>query len=341
MVTIKDVAKSAGVSYSTVSRALADSPLVDSKTKKKILRVAESLHYVPNQMARGLKGGKSKTILLVVPTLINTFFPQLIMYFEEELRQRGYALLLGVSNYDKAEERRCFETARTFSADGVLFVSGTDDCDHMQKLIDNFGAPVVLVNRVWNLGVTCVTNDNKSGAYHAIEHLIGRGHRRVACVIGDISIQHFRERYEGCVQAFQDNGIPLENVQFLHRETSQQVYEAACALFDGPDRPTAFFVASDWLASGVYSAAAHCGLSVPADVSVVGFDDIENSKYMIPPLTTWHHSIDEIAGIAADMQVRRIDGETQGWGSTIVVPGRLVERGSVSAPPAGADGGTV
>ena len=108
MVTIKEVAKRAGVSYSTVSRALADSSLVDSRTKEKVLRAAEELHYVPNQMARALNGGKTKTIYLVVPTLMNPFFPKLITHFEMNLQKRGYAILLGVSNYDREEELRCF-----------------------------------------------------------------------------------------------------------------------------------------------------------------------------------------------------------------------------------------
>lgn len=338
MVTIKDVAKQAGVSYSTVSRALADSPLVDARTRKKIQKAAEELHYVPNQMARGLKGGKSKTILLVVPTLTNTFFPKLIMYFEEELRRRGYAMLLGVSNYSKAEEAVCFRNAQAFSADGIVYVAGTDDCAHMKTLIDGCGIPVILVNRSWDLGTTCVTNDNSCGAYKAVEYLIRQGHRRVACVMRDLSTQHFRERYEGCLQAFRDYRIPEKDVRFLYLDDAQQVYEATCKLLAGPQRPTAFFVASDWLASSVYSAAASCGYSVPQDVSVVGFDDVESSKYMIPPLTTWHHPIEQIAAVAVDRLTQQIEEGASDWGSKIVVPGRMVERSSVSAPPAEPEG---
>ena len=330
MVTIKEVAKRAGVSYSTVSRALADSSLVDSRTKEKVLRAAEELHYVPNQMARALKGGKTKTIYLVVPTLMNPFFPKLITHFEMNLQKRGYAILLGVSNYDREEELRCFRNARIFSADGIAFVPSSDDCQHIKSMIDACGVPVALVDRSWDLGTTCVTTDDRHGAYQGVEYLIRHGHRRIACVVRDISTQHFRERYEGCLQALRDYNIPQEEACFINASSIQETYEATIRLLHKEKRPTAFFSVSDWLASGIYSATMQSGFSIPGDVSVVGFDNIDDSKYRIPPMTTWNHPIDRIAAVAVDMLVRQLEEGTDSWGSRIVIPGQMIERDSVS-----------
>ena len=133
MVTIKDVAKYAGVSYSTVSRALADSSLVDAKTKKKVLRAAEEMHYVPNQMARSLKGGKSRTVLLIVPDLTNAFFPKMVTCFEENLRKHDYSILLGISDNTEEQENRCFERASSFGAEGIVWIA----CDENQERISN------------------------------------------------------------------------------------------------------------------------------------------------------------------------------------------------------------
>lgn len=331
MITIKDVAKLAGVSSSTVSRALADSPLVDEKTKKRVLEAAHSLQYVPNQMARALKGGKSKTILLIVPS-VDPFFQKLITCFEVELRQRGYAMLLGVSNNSQAAEVQCFNTARTFFADGIIFVAGTDDCNHIKSLIE-YGIPTILVNRSWDLGTSCVTNDNRYGAYRAIEHLILNGHRKIACIMRDISIQHFRERYEGCLQAFRDYGIRQDEVHFTTVSTIQEVYDEVRCLLSSPDRPTAFFCTSDWLVSGIYGGIFSSGLTIPKDVSVVGFDNIEDSRYLIPPLTTWEHPIDRIAQLAVCTLLQQIEDGQSGWGDKTVVAGHLVERDSVSQIP--------
>ena len=327
MTTIKDVAKLAGVSSSTVSRTLAGSPLVDEKTKQKVFAAAERLHYIPNQMARALKAGRSRTIFLIVPS-VDPFFQKLITCFEESLRQQGYAMLLGISNNDPMVEERCFNTARSFSADGIIFVAGSDNCNHIKSLLD-YGIPTILINRAWDLGVSCVTNDNRSGAYTAVEHLILNGHRRIACMTRDISIQHFRERYEGCLQAFRDYQIPQSDVYFTSANTIHAVYTETCQLLKSPNPPTAFYCTSDWLVSGIYSGIIGCGLSIPNDVSVVGFDNIQDSQYLIPPLTTWEHPIDQISQTAVELLLQQIESDSTDWGQKVVIHSHLVERSSV------------
>ena len=202
MVTIKDVAKYAGVSYSTVSRALADSPLVDAKTKKKVLRAAEEMHYVPNQMARSLKGGKSRTVLLIVPDLTNAFFPKMVTCFEENLRKHDYSILLGISDNTEEQENRCFERASSFGAEGIVWIACDENQERISNLIRSTDVPVILINREMDVDAACVTNDNRRGACAAVECLLQNGHRRVACLIRDVNQQHFKERYLGCQDAF-------------------------------------------------------------------------------------------------------------------------------------------
>lgn len=329
MVTIKDVAKYAGVSYSTVSRALADSSLVDAKTKKKVLRAAEEMHYVPNQMARSLKGGKSRTVLLIVPDLTNAFFPKMVTCFEENLRKHDYSILLGISDNTEEQENRCFERASSFGAEGIVWIACDENQERISNLIRSTDAPVILINREMDVDAACVTNDNRRGACAAVECLLQNGHRRVACLIRDVNQQHFKERYLGCQDAFRKYGISDEEVTYLCAENTGTAYEEACRLLAAPNRPTAFFVFSDWLADSVYSAAASLGLSIPQDVSVVGYDDIDRAQYMLPALTTWHHPIEQIATVSVDILMRQIDGDTATRGNHIVVPGRLVERNSV------------
>lgn len=222
MVTIKDVAKYAGVSYSTVSRALADSPLVDAKTKKKVLRAAEKMHYVPNQMARSLKGGKSRTVLLIVPDLTNAFFPKMVTCFEENLRKHDYSILLGISDNTEEQENRCFERASSFGAEGIVWIACDENQERISNLIRSTDVPVILINREMDVDAACVTNDNRRGACAAVECLLQNGHRRVACLIRDVNQQHFKERYLGCQDAFRKYGISDEEVTYLCAEIPAQ-----------------------------------------------------------------------------------------------------------------------
>lgn len=329
MATIRDVAKLAGVSCSTVSRAISGGAVVDSETRKRVMKAANELHYVPVQMARGLKQRRSKMIQLMVPTITNPFFPKLVDCFSREIDRYGYATFLSVSRSSKEEELKCFQRARSFSADGVILVASTDDCDHIKNMT-RYGIPMILVNRAWDLGLPSVTNDDFFGAYKAVEHLILHGHRNIACIMGETEIQHIRERYEGCVRAFEDYGIGEEERYFVQAQTTKEVYEKTCQLIEKSTKITAIFVVSDWMAMGVYSGIIGNGYSIPQDISVMGFDDVEDSRYMIPPLSTWHHPIESIAQIAVKQLINHIEGKDTDWGVKTVVQGHLVERNSVS-----------
>lgn len=328
MATIKDVAKLAGVSISTVSRTVADSPLVDEQTKQSVRSAIDMLDYVPNQIARNLKSGKSHTIELIIPSIINPYFPKLVNCVEKYLQEYEYALLLGVTNYSAQQEVRCIEQAKKYCVDGIFLVSSAVDFKHIRELSDG-KAPIVLVNRVSDVGFSCVTNDNKQGSYRVIEYLVRRGHKRFACIARNTQIQHFHQRYEGCIQAFAEYNIPLSQVTFSDADNVNETYAATAALLAEDPRPTAFFVFSDELAPGVYSAAHSRGLSIPDDVSVMGFDDIDNAKFMLPALSTYQHPVEEIAREAVERIMEQIEKKKSKRERSVIIEGKIMERESV------------
>ena len=327
--TIRDVAKKAGVSCSTVSRALMGNVPVKENTKRRIFEAVKEVNYRPVQSARALKMGRTKTLQLILPNNLNPFYPKLLNCLNNEIKKYGYATFLSVSNDSKEEEKMSFQMARSFSVDGIIYLPTTDDCNHMGELV-SANIPTVIINRVWDLGFPCVSIDNQSGAYRTVEYLIQNGHRRIACFLGDISLQHMREREAGCRKAFRDYGIREGEARFLYGTQTYEVYEKMCSLMKEKKekRITGCFASSDWMAVGMYSAIMKSGLSIPGDISVVGFDDIEDARFMIPPLTTWHHPVEQIAKVAVDLLIRQIE-KGEDTKEKIIIPSKIVERESV------------
>ena len=330
MATIKDVAKMAGVSVSTVSRALSDSTTVSKEKRKRIQRAVNELQFVPDYTARALKKGRTNTISLLVPTILNPFFPHLVSCFNSEINRYGYAMILYVTNYSKLEERKCFESAKAFSSDGILYVPGTDDRKHVQELID-FNIPTIIINRKPDVTAPCVTNNDYLGAYRTVEHLIRSGHRKICCFVGDTSLQHMRERYMGCRQVFADYDIDLNQEVFSEHNTANDIYHFVKNILSlERGGITAFYASSDWMTKAIYSGIQSSNLEIPKDISVVGFDDISDSQYMFPPLTTWHHPIEIIAKKAVENLVDNLENGTDISSSSIVVNGQLIIRSSTS-----------
>ncbi len=329
MATIKEVAKLAGVSTSTVSRTLSQKIPVDEETRARVLEAVRSLGYRPNRLAKGLKEGGSKTLALIVPNIVNPFFPKLVQCVQKNALERGYSLILCDSAGDERQELSHLESMKSHYVDGVLF-SGVFGGERA-RLLREQGVPVVVVNRESQEGIPCVTNDNRLGAYTMINYLINKGHRRIACLIAPLGSQHYRQRFEGCLDAFREHGL-IEYEEFLVHNIASVEESHACTreLLDRRVRPTAIFVFTDFVAIGVYSGIVESGLSIPGDISVAGFDDILFSQYLIPPLTTYKHPIETIASRVVSTLIGMIDGTGESEQRTEVC-GELIERGSVRA----------
>ena len=329
MANIKEVARLAGVSTSTVSRALSNKVPVEEATRQRVLQAVRQLGYRPNLMAKGLKEGYSRTIALIIPDIINPFFPKLVKCFEHRALDCGYSLILCDSGGDEEMESRHLESMKSHYIDGVLYISVVKGADRARMLKDA-GVPVVVVNRAYDVGIPCITNDNRHGSVTMIDYLVECGHRKISCLVAPIRSQHYEQRYQGCLEAFAKHGIDdYEKYMVKNVHTVEDAYTATKKLLSRKDRPTAIFAFIDFVTIGVYSGASDCGLSVPGDVSVAGFDNISISPHMIPPLTTYDHPVERIAERAMEELLRLINGEGDEEARNYEMSGSLVVRKSV------------
>lgn len=330
MATIKEVARMAGVSTSTVSRTLSGKVPVDAETRGRVLDAVERLGYRPNRLAKSLKEGRSETLALLVPDIANPFFPRLVKCVEQYAQDNGFSLILCDSGGDEEQELRHIESMKSHYVDGVLFI-GVNSGEHAAVLREQ-GMPVVVVNResAQPAAIPSVTNDNRNGAFEMISHLVAKGHRRIGCLAAPLSAQHYRQRFDGCVDAFRAHGIG-DFANWLVRDviSVEDAHARTKALLTRPDRPTAIFAFTDYLAIGAYSGVNDSGLTIPDDVSVVGFDDILFSRHLIPPLTTYRHPVEEIAEKAVETLLAEIGGAAVA--GRVEIGGRLIERASVKA----------
>ncbi len=331
MATIKEVAKLAGVSISTVSRALSQKVFVEEATRQKVLKAVKQLSYKPNLMAKGLKEGHSKTLALVLPDILNPYFPTMVKYLERYAAEKGYSIILYDSGEDAHQEKRAMEGLRSHYVDGVIYVPNRDDLTMAHMLIEH-NIPVMVLNRDADHIVPTVSSDNYEGARAVINYLVKNGHRKIACFASDLELNRYRSRYEGCVAAFRENNIDdFKRYLVKNINTIDSAYKQARKILSKPDRPTAVFVFFDMMAMGVYSGAHDCGLRVPEDVSVAGFDNIYLSQHLIPPLTTYEQPMDKMAKIAMNGLIGQIENPSRPRPESAVVKGSLLVRKSVAS----------
>ncbi len=290
MVGIRDVAKYAGVSPSTVSRALSGAAYVEPEKKAKILRAVSELNYKPNLAARSLKRGGSRLIGLIIPDIMNPYYPEVVKYMEVCAMEAGYSLILCDALGDAKKEEEYFATLKYLFVDGILYIASTENIEHVKPYIGDI--PMVIVNRTFDVDAPCINIDNVDASYQAVKYLAGKGHRKIALYINDKDRQYNRERLAGCLKVFEEYGIrDYGKYMVKDVESEDDAYVKTLELMKAEDRPTAVFMFNDFMAFGVYRGITKSGLQIPDDISVVGFDDIPSVKYLDPPLTTLRHSL--------------------------------------------------
>ncbi len=328
MTTIKDVARRAGVSTSTVSRALSGKIPVDQATKERVLQAVMDLNYHPNALAKGLKEGKTGTLGLVIPNIRNPIFPAVARGVEDAARRQGYTVVLCNTDEDVAREREYVDKLRKMWVDGILFATTGKDSHHIQALKES-GFPVVLLIRHLEEDMDTVIIDNEHAAYEAVSYLVKTGHKRIAMIYGDPEMPLYRRRYDGYIRALKDAGLPaLEELIVVDSTEKSNGYEAMSRLLHGQELPDAVFAMSDPKAMGVIRAIKDRGYRVPEDISVIGFDDLEISEILEPPLSTVSQPLYEMGVAAADRLIQRILGDTQTPVGAIWMNTRLVIRKS-------------
>ena len=332
-----DIAYRAGVSQSTVSRALRNSPLVSKETRDKVQSIARELNYKVDINARNLRSKHSKTIALLLcedpgtgDSLINPFFLSMLGSITRATANRGYDLLISFQQ-SSADWQADYEDSHR--ADGIIFLGYGDYITYSERIakLEEEGAHFITWGPVMpeqpGIFVGC---DNQDGAYRAVRHLLGLGRRRIAFLGGaDEHAPEFKESYQGYCHALTEAGIAVEAPLQVDAETSEasgyralQQLRAAGLAFD------AVFGASDLIAIGAIKALQEEGVHVPADIAVVGFDDIPTASYTHPPLTTVQQDTKVAGELLVENLLKLVEGQPV---ASQLLEARLIVRGSCGA----------
>jgi LacI family transcriptional regulator len=330
-ITILDVAREAGVSYSTVSRVLSGYEFVKDSTRQRVLEAVDRLGYVANQQARSLAGGKSRVIGLLVPSLNNGYIGEVARGIDEELAKSAYDLMLYTTHRTSTEAPYAFKLTRGL-ADGLLLVVPLLTSAYLETLREqNF--PYVLVDQSDSTNHSSVVDSmNQQGAYEATQYLLKLGHRRIGFICGLMQLRSAVDRLEGHLAALRDAGIPAEPDLIQQGDFWREAgYEATERLLNLPQPPTAIFASNDLSAFGAMEAIRAHGLQIPQDISIVGFDDIPQASLVYPRLTTVRQPLDEMGRIAAQMLIEQIENPDRPI-QHITLPTTLIIRESCQSP---------
>jgi LacI family transcriptional regulator len=331
--TLRDVARLAQVHPGTVSRALNPDTrrLVNEETARRVIEAAEELDYRPNPIARGLKTNRSHTIGVLVPDLQNPLFPPIVRGIQDRLEVAGYTPLIANTDNDPERERNDFDAMRARQVDGVI--AATARLDPEDELSDA-GLPVVYVIRRHDAGAApAATADDRRGCGLAVEHLVALGHTRIALLGGPIGVSTGRERHEGFVAAMERAGLDIdpELVRFGAAFTEPEGRRLCDELLASGAEVTAIVAGNDLMALGCYDGLAARGMTCPADMSVVGYNDMPFSERFNPPLTTIGIPQYEIGAAAADLLLERLQDPAAAT-REVTLPPQLVVRGSTARP---------
>lgn len=331
-VNIKDIAKLANVSHTTVSRALNNKLRIRPETKEKILAIAKELGYRPNFIARSLVMRRTKTLGLVITNIANPFYTELAQGIEKTATQLGYSIILCSTQSDISTEKQYIEMLRSKGVDGILFSSAHMEDPNIVSLAEE-GFPIVLVNRrtyhpVVKEKVDYVGVDNILGGFLAVEHLIRLGHQRIGVIGGSAESSVGMERLEGGKRALQIYGVEQREDYFVDGNFLKgSGYHQGKQFLKMADRPTAIFATNDYMALGVYHALLEEEIRVPEEVALIGFNDIEFSSIKGIELTTIGQKKFEMGAIAVEMLVERIEkSDERGSSKEILLKPELIIR---------------
>ena len=340
MATIKDVAALAGISYTTVSHVLNKTRPVSEPVRLKVEAAIAQLDYVPSAVARSLKARSTCTIGLLIPNGINPYFAELARGIEDHCERNGFCVILCNSDDNPEKQRSYLRVLLEKRVDGLIVSSVDGDVSFAGGLAE-VRTPLVVVDReLEGIEADMVRIDHEQGAYLATRHLLDLGHRHIACIGGPVDTLVAEMRQAGYRRAMLEAGLEVLPGWAVNSEfTSPAGYEAAVSLLSHQP-PTAIFAGNDVIAIGVLRAAAERNVAVPRDLSVVGFDDIQMSRYVYPALTTVGQSIRQLGETAAEMLLSRIAApDTAPIRKRLVTPNVVVREST--APPQSVSGMTL
>lgn len=309
MSSIREVAGAAGVSVATVSRVLSNPEKVASSTRKKVQKAIDELNYRPNMLARNFRSARSYSLLVLVPDISNPFFALVIRAIEDRAQQKGYSVLLGDTRDSARREQDYMRLAETRLADGVIQLRPHSLGDAPSS--ESLGFPCINLCGAESTPAPSIRVDNVRAAEMVVEHLVALGHRRIGVITGLQENVHTQDRFQGYRQGLSNAGLKFEPKLVVEGNFSMPSGQNAGRQFaEMKQPPTAIFCMNDEMAIGASQGLKAYGLSIPEQVSIVGFDDIDYAKYNDPPLTTIAQPAEAMGTIATDLLLQLIDGQT-------------------------------
>lgn len=330
-VTLAEIAEAAGVSVSTVSRALTNGsyPLKD-ETRQRIIKLAEEMEYKPNLVARSLKSNRSHNVGVIVDRMQSPFAAATVQGIQDVMRKEGYSISIVYSNRDQDLVIEAIKSFYSRRVDGIVILNSWLHTfnDPILALQDR---PFVFVNRLFSDAIcNCVAPGDRQGGQIATQHLVKLGHRRIAHIKGMEDWLEAQNRLAGYCDVLTENGVPVDETIIKPGDWGvDSGYASTMELMALDDRPTAIFAGNDMMALGAIYAVQACGLRVPEDVAIVGYDDRDFAGWVRPALTTIRMPSYEMGQAAARSLLKQFVGET--LEDTSQIPGKLIIRQSCGA----------
>jgi DNA-binding LacI/PurR family transcriptional regulator len=340
-VTIRDVARAANVSISTVSHVLSGKRPTSGATRERVEDVIRRLGYRPNRVAQSLVWRRPFALGLIIPDITNPYFPAFALGAEDRVRERGYTLVLGNSEYDAERETSYLELVRSQQLAGAIYCLGDEMSPilaQIQRAVDE-GLAVVLVHSPMP-SVPTVCADNRQGGKLAARHILDLGHRQIGIISALPLDEGMADREGGFLDVLREAGMGVDRTSVPSMYGNHQIEggrQATAELLEHAPQLTAIFVLNDLMALGALEAVRASGRHVPTDVSIVGFDDIPFAALANPPLTTVGQPIRQLGEQAADLLLRVIDDGVAPQDASaqpnVLLPNELIVRGSTGPPP--------
>jgi LacI family transcriptional regulator len=309
--TIYDIAKELNISAATVSRALNNNPKISKSTCKLVKETAEKLNYKQNKLALALRSGRSNNVGVIVPRVDSNFFASIIRGIEEELYPHQYNVIICQTHEDEKREIENINTLLNAQVDGILISisnMSTENDEVIQRVIDK-KVPLIFFDRRKNIkGVSSVTINDFEGGYAATQHLINQGHKNIAHLSGNQSLEIFKNRFDGYKQAMLDNGLKINENHILQTKSNVDAgITAAKSLLKLIPPPNAIFSSSDFAALGAIQEVKEQGIRIPEDFSVVGFGNEPFTKFMELSISSIDQSPLEMGKIAAKVFLEQVN----------------------------------
>lgn len=331
--TIATVAATAGVSITTATRVLSGRGYASASTRSRVLAAVEDIGYVPSAVARGLRKGRTDTIGLLMADVENPFFSAVARNVEQVMTRAGYSVVLLNSDDDAAKECRLLDLVDTLRIAGLIVSPAGTNRERFERM-RRHGIAIVQIGRlVPHFETDNVRVDNSTGAYDAVSALIRAGHRRIGLMVGSTKASPGRERLEGYVRALGEHGIAVDS-SLIHGRSFQRDHavEEARILLEVRPRVTAIFASNSILAEACILALKEAGLSVPADISLVAYDDVLWMRMVDCGITTMRLPVEKMAQTAAEMLLRRLDDKSARAPATVLYRPELIVRDSIAPP---------